>query len=111
MNPVEESIQAAIERGEFENLPGAGEPLPIRDNGPGWWARQFIERMRAEDAQAELERALVERLDEAWLLPDERAVRRWVDQINHEIAGTSLEPLAHAEVVTGWHRMARLRRR
>jgi hypothetical protein len=118
MNPVDESsssieekIRAAIARGEFDNLPGAGKPLQIRDNAPGWWARQLIERMRAEDAQAEFERALVARLAEAWLLPDEAAVRCLVGEINQEIAGTSLSPLDPAEVVTDWRRMARLRRR
>ncbi len=118
MNPVEESsssieekIRAAIERGEFDNLPGAGKPLPNRDDGPGWWARQLIERMRAEDAQGELDRALVERLDEVWLLPDEAAVRSWVDEINSEISSTSLDALDPLEVLTGWRRMARLRRR
>ena len=118
MNPVaessssiEEKIRAAIERGEFDNLEGTGKPLPTRDDGPGWWARQFLERMRAEDAQAELEHALVERLHEAWLLPDEGAVRSWVDEINSEISGTSLDALDPLEVLTGWRRMARLRQR
>jgi hypothetical protein len=43
---VEQTIQQAIRRGEFDNLPGAGKPLPnlhgIHD--PDWWIRQKIER-------------------------------------------------------------------
>src|SRR5690606_1382132 len=40
------ALQAAIRRGDFENLPGAGKP--IRDLGdrhdPNWWTRRLIER-------------------------------------------------------------------
>jgi hypothetical protein len=43
---VENSIQQAIRRGEFDNLPGAGRPL--QDLGgapdPDWWIRRKIER-------------------------------------------------------------------
>jgi hypothetical protein len=43
---VEISIQQAMRRGDFDDLPGAGKP--IRDLGgvhdPDWWIRQKIER-------------------------------------------------------------------
>lgn len=29
---AEENIQAAVRRGEFEDLPGAGKPLPLEDD-------------------------------------------------------------------------------
>lgn len=45
---VEQSIQQAIRRGEFDDLPGAGRPL--QDLGsthdPDWWMRRKIERER-----------------------------------------------------------------
>ena len=45
---VEISIQQAIRRGEFDNLPGAGKPLEglgeVHD--PDWWIRRKIERER-----------------------------------------------------------------
>jgi hypothetical protein len=110
VDPIEDAIAAAIERGEFDNLAGSGKPLPIRDSGPGWWARQYVERMRAEDAQVAFARELDQRLGEAWVLPDESAVRRWVAAINCEIAETSLEPLDEAEVIDDWRRMERARR-
>lgn len=41
---VERQIRQSIERGEFDDLPGAGKPLPKRGGGEDWWIRQLIER-------------------------------------------------------------------
>ena len=45
---VDLQVQRAIERGEFDNLPGTGKP--IEDLGtthdPDWWIKRFIERER-----------------------------------------------------------------
>src|SRR4051794_10645124 len=43
---IENSIQQAIRRGEFDNLPGAGKPLPglSGTHDPDWWIRRKIER-------------------------------------------------------------------
>ncbi|WP_431278705.1 DUF1992 domain-containing protein [Leifsonia poae] len=44
---VELTIQQAIRRGDFDNLPGAGKPLDLgRPNDPDWWIRRKIERER-----------------------------------------------------------------
>jgi len=42
---VETSIQQAIRRGEFDDLPGAGKPLPDlgASHDPNWWIRRKIE--------------------------------------------------------------------
>ena len=43
---VERQIREAIERGEFDNLPGAGQPIPGlngRDE-ENWWVKRFLER-------------------------------------------------------------------
>jgi hypothetical protein len=87
---VEISIQQAIRRGDFDDLPGAGKPL--RDlNGvhdPDWWIRQKIERekitglgppaltLRSENA------ALDSRLDA--LTSDER-VRELLTDFNQRV--------------------------
>lgn len=42
---VERQIRMAIERGDFDNLPGAGKPL--RHEAPreaGWWIKDYMER-------------------------------------------------------------------
>lgn len=41
---VDRQIRQSIERGDFDDLPGAGKPLPRRDGGEDWWIRQLIER-------------------------------------------------------------------
>ena len=45
---VEASIQQAIRRGEFKDLPGAGKPIPGlgATHDPDWWIRRKIERER-----------------------------------------------------------------
>jgi hypothetical protein len=57
---VERLIEEAIARGEFDGLPGQGKPLLFDDDGPGWWVRQYVERMRLEEMRG--------------LLPGERTV-------------------------------------
>jgi hypothetical protein len=90
---VEERIRAAQERGEFDDLPGAGEPLPGLD-GPDdelWWVKGY---MRREGLSAEplLPTSLrlrkeVERLPGTVAdLTSERAVRETVAELNTRIA-------------------------
>lgn len=45
---VDQQIRVAIERGDFDDLPGAGKPiddLALHDD-PDWWLRRLIERER-----------------------------------------------------------------
>ena len=43
---AENKIRAAIEAGEFDNLPGFGKPAAIFDEpyDPYWWIRRKLER-------------------------------------------------------------------
>lgn len=43
---VERIIQEGHARGEFDDLPGSGKPLPNGGNqyDPNWWVKGFIER-------------------------------------------------------------------
>ncbi|GAA2158094.1 uncharacterized protein DUF1992 [Humibacillus xanthopallidus] len=44
-SPVEKQIREAQERGDFDNLPGAGKPLDLSDSGdPDWWLKRFAAR-------------------------------------------------------------------
>jgi hypothetical protein len=47
-SPVEKAIREAQERGEFDNLPGAGKPLsnlgPPEHDDPDWWVKGLVER-------------------------------------------------------------------
>ncbi len=42
---IEKIIREAIERGEFDDLPGAGKPLDLSDaDDPDWWIKRLIKR-------------------------------------------------------------------
>lgn len=45
---VDFQVREAIARGEFDNLPGAGKPIPgiDRPHDPDWWLKNLIERER-----------------------------------------------------------------
>lgn len=47
---VDRQIREAQERGEFDNLPGAGKPLGnLGDpNDPDWWVRRYVEREKLD---------------------------------------------------------------
>ena len=43
---VDMQVQQSVQRGEFDNLPGAGKPIKNldRDHDPDWWVKQLVER-------------------------------------------------------------------
>ncbi|MDQ4138824.1 MAG: DUF1992 domain-containing protein, partial [Actinomycetota bacterium] len=102
---VEIAIQQAMRRGDFDNLPGAGRPLPglDRPNDPDWWIRQKIERegltglgppaltLRTEDA------GLEERLD---ALPSEAGVRELLEDFNARVREARRQLLGGPPVIT-----------
>ncbi|MEX2279919.1 MAG: DUF1992 domain-containing protein [Acidimicrobiia bacterium] len=48
---VERLIREAIERGQFDGLPGKGKPIPGAGtfDSEGWWIRRWVERNRRAD--------------------------------------------------------------
>lgn len=51
---VERAIREAIERGEFDELPGIGKPIPGAGtpDTEGWWIRRWVQRNRPVEADA-----------------------------------------------------------
>ena len=52
---VDRQIREATERGEFDDLPGAGRPLPLGDperDDPDWWIRAKLRRERVDGVSA-----------------------------------------------------------
>lgn len=47
---AESKIQTAIKEGEFDNLPGFGQPFDFCDQGydPNWWIRSKVKRESLE---------------------------------------------------------------
>jgi hypothetical protein len=87
---VERQIREATERGDFDNLPGAGRPIPGlngRDD-ENWWVKGFLER---EKISMPLPTSLALRKEINDLpqtlagLRDEDEVRRIVEDLNERI--------------------------
>ena len=115
---VENSIQQAIRRGEFDALPGAGKPLPGlgETHDPDWWIRRKIETEKLTGLGPP---ALTLRV-ESRELPDlldrlvrEDDVREAVDDFNRRVVEARRQLLGGPPVVTplrdveaevaGWH--------
>lgn len=103
---VEAQIRAAQERGEFDNLPGAGKPIPGRDlpYDESWWIKGFLERQQLPTdlllPTPLLLRRRVEQLpDEVRDLPSEESVRACVADLNTEIVAWLRTPTGPRVVV------------
>jgi hypothetical protein len=87
---IEAQISAAMQEGAFDNLPGAGKPLPHSGQGydPDQWVRQLMQREGAHMTPPSLElRRKVEReLAAINSIDDEAIVRDRIAALNVEIA-------------------------
>jgi len=87
---VERQIRQAMERGEFDDLPGAGKPIPGlngRDE-PDWWVRGFLERERISmplPASLALRKEIAELPQALAGVREEAEVRRIVTDLNERI--------------------------
>lgn len=102
---VETAIQQAIRRGEFDDLPGAGKPIPGlgETHDPDWWIRRKIESeqltglgppalmLRVENVELEA------RLDE---LAREDEVREALEDFNRRVVDARRQLLGGPPVVT-----------
>ncbi len=76
-SPVERAFREAQERGEFDDLPGAGKPLDLHDaNDPDWWIKRYAAR---------------ENLDLGGALPGALALRKEAAGYPKSLAGVTRE--------------------
>jgi Domain of unknown function (DUF1992) len=115
---IDAQIRVAMEGGAFDNLPGAGKPLPNlgQEYDPLWWVKQLIQRERISVLPPALEllRKVETELATIEKLPDEAAVRHRVAALNVEITKvnatvvegppTRLGTLDVDQVVARWRR-------
>ena len=118
---IEAQIRVAKEDGAFDNLPGAGKPLPNsgQEYDPLWWQKQLVQREQITVLPASLEllRKVQEELATIEKLDDEATVRSRVAALNVEIAKvnatvvqgppTRLGTLNADQVVAQWRRTPR----
>jgi hypothetical protein len=97
-SPVERAIREAQERGEFDDLPGAGKPLrtlgsPDADD-PDWWVKQLVRR---------------EQLDLTGAMPPALALRKERDTFRESLLELRTEEGVRA-VLEDFNRRVRLDR-
>src|SRR5215213_2845609 len=102
---VDQQLRIAMERGEFDNLPGAGKP--IKDLGaqhdPDWWIKRLIER---EKISGVLPPALQLRKDDAELdarldrHTAESEVRRELEEFNARVMKARYTPVDGPPLIT-----------
>ncbi|MEO3745803.1 DUF1992 domain-containing protein [Plantactinospora sp. B5E13] len=80
---IERQIREAQERGEFDNLPGAGKPLPGYGTGydENWWIRDWIRREELTG-----------------LAPTSLKIRKEVEELPRRLAKESTEQAVRAVV-------------
>jgi hypothetical protein len=101
---VEQQLRIAQERGDFDNLPGAGKPIEGlgAEHDPEWWLKKVVERehisvlppalaLRKEDAQ------LDGRLD---AITAESEVRREVEDFNARVLKARYTPVDGPPLIT-----------
>ncbi|AKE92022.1 MULTISPECIES: DUF1992 domain-containing protein [Rhodococcus] len=87
---IERQIRVAQERGDFDNLRGAGKPIPHRSDDELWWVKDYLRR-EGLSTEALLPPPLqlrkeIERLRSTVLdVPSEPAVRQIVRELNRRI--------------------------
>jgi len=115
---IDGQIRVAREQGAFDNLPGAGKPLPSlgQEYDPDWWVKQLVlrEQISVLPPSLELLRKVETELAAIEKLHDEATVRRRVAALNVEIANvnatvlegppTRLGTLDVDKVVAKWRR-------
>ncbi len=115
---IDRQLREAQERGEFDNLPGSGKPLPDagRDYQEDWWVRSWMEREGATGAalppSLQLRREAEDLDRQADRRSTEKAVRELVAGVNERIGQARagrlsgppvlLRPFDADEVVRGW---------
>lgn len=114
---AEERIRTAQEQGQFENLPGFGQPIPGLDEPHDdlWWVKEKLKREQISSLPPALEIRLDVEKTQATIaqLATEEAVRREIGLLNERIRKASFGvtwgppvdvlPLDVEEVVARWN--------
>lgn len=92
---IDRQIREAQERGEFDNLPGSGKPLPDRGQpyDENWWIKDWVRRENLTG-----------------LAPTSLKIRKEVEDLMRTLATKSSEQLVH-EIVTDLNERILLARR
>lgn len=98
---IDRQIREATERGEFDNLPGAGKPLPSlgKPNPEMWWIRQKLEREGlATDAALPTPLRLRREIDQ---LPDTVRDLKTEDDVRETVTELNTRIMEHLRAPSG----------
>ena len=100
---ADRQIRAGQKAGIFDNLPGAGKPIPDLDHErpPGWWATRLVRRERSMLRAEELDRVLRAAMPRLWRLDSDDELLSQVDELNDRIDDYNR--------TTTWERRGRLK--
>jgi hypothetical protein len=94
---VDRQIREARERGEFDDLPGAGKPLPGANKpyDPHWWVKQKLrdENLSYLPPTLAVRKAAEDALTAAMRATSESRVREIIAAVNDKIADAIRRPL------------------
>jgi len=90
----EKLMREAAEAGEFDDLPGAGEPIAdlARPYDPEWWARRWMHREFVAEEAREVAARVRRNVPRILAGTDEAAMRRALNDLNAAV-GTANERL------------------
>ena len=101
---VEQQLRVAHERGDFDNLPGAGKPIEGlgTEHDPDWWVKRLVEREHISVLPPALElrkedQELAETLDR---LATEKEVRRELEDFNARVRRARMQLQGGPPVIT-----------
>lgn len=95
---IDRAMRQAQERGDFDNLPGAGKPLPDRGelNDDDWWLKSWMQREDMSAAMPTTLRLRKEVEDVKKVVADQRsesAVREYLADLNERILSARRGPV------------------
>jgi hypothetical protein len=94
---AERRIREAAERGEFVDLPGAGQPL--RGQGgtydPDWWVKEWIRRTSLEETLAEVRSTIRAELPKLKAFTDSPETSGRIRELNETISSLNRNLPAH----------------
>ncbi|HEY0238349.1 MAG TPA: DUF1992 domain-containing protein [Friedmanniella sp.] len=100
---AERKIREAMERGEFDDLPGQGQPLNLDDRDPNWWVKGLLEREKLRmplPTSLQLRREAREIDETVAECRAESAVRDVVDALNERILDSHRRRVDGPPVIT-----------
>ncbi|MEV4126968.1 DUF1992 domain-containing protein [Nocardia sp. NPDC049707] len=114
---IDKQVREATERGEFENLRGAGKPIPNSVDDENWWLTSYLRREGVR-GDGLLPPSLVLRRDIEELpetvrdMTSEREVRKTISELNERIVDwlrmphgpyVPVGPVNTEAIVIQWH--------